>query len=88
MLELTFKDVNKCFIKSSDKSSELKEGKLIFSKQGLTFNNRKVKLEKVEKDRSFQLCYMRLEIEDMVVQVNVFIPKRKQKKASSKPSLI
>jgi len=86
-LELQFKDISKAFIKSGDKSSELTSGKLVFSKDKLTYNGKKVSLERIEKDRSFQLCYMRLEIEDVVIQINIFQPKRKQKKAST-PSLI
>ena len=87
-LELTFKNINKAFIKSGDRASELKDGKLSFGKDGLRFNGKHVQLSKVEKERSTQYCYMRLEVESgLVIQINIFRPRKKQQEME-RPSLI
>ena len=92
-MELIIKNIEKMFLKSGEKSSNVDKGKLIVDRDKLIYKNGKeieVELERVEKEKSYSLLYARLELEGgIVVQINMFEPKaRPQKKKKKSNSLI
>ena len=79
---------NRIFLKSGDRSSELEEGKLTFNGT-LKFNGKEIDLEETEKEKSIHLLYARMELSDgLVMQLNIFRPKRKKAKAKKSSSLL
>ena len=70
---------SKVFLKSGDRSSELESGKLTFN-NSLKFNGKEVELTETEKEKSVHMLYVRMELENgLVMQLNVFKPKKKKK---------
>ena len=90
MAQVKFEFVgNRVFLKSGDRSSELDEGKLVFNGKGLVYEGKKVELEETEKEKSIHLLYARMELENgLVMQLNVFRPKRKKAKTKKSSSLL
>ena len=77
------------YLKSGDRSSELEEGKLAFANGKLTFNSKKVEIEETEKEKSIHLLYARMELENgLVMQLNIFKPKRKKRASKKSSSLL
>ncbi len=89
-MELIIKSIEKMFLKSGEKSSNVDKGKLIVDRDKLIYKNGKeieIELEKVEKEKSFSLLYARLELGNgIVAQLNVYELKRKEKKNQRKKS--
>ncbi|RLC49268.1 MAG: hypothetical protein DRH57_00165 [Candidatus Cloacimonadota bacterium] len=89
-MELIIKSIEKMFLKSGEKSSNVDKGKLIVDRDKLIYKNGKeieVELERVEKEKSYSLLYARLELEGgIVAQLNVYELKRKEKKNQRKKS--
>jgi len=80
---------NRIFLKSGDRSSELDEGKLVFNEKGLKYEGKTVELEEVEKEKSIHLLYARMELENgLVMQLNIFRPKRKKRASKKSSSLL
>jgi len=87
MVTLEFKG-NRIFLKSGDRSSELDSGKLVFNGT-LKYNGKEVDLEETEKEKSIHLLYARMELEGgLIMQLNIFKPKRKKTKAKKSSSLL
>lgn len=87
MVTFEFKG-NKVFLKSGDKSSEVEEGKLTFNGT-LKFNGKQIELDEIEKEKSIHLLYARMELSDgLIMQLNIFKPKRKKARIKKSSSLL
>ena len=91
-MEFIVKDIKKGFIKSGEKSSNVDKGKLVIDGDKLVYKNGKeveIELERVEKEKTINLLYARLETESgLVIQINMYEPKRKKTKKKKTNSLI